>query len=112
MKRILSFLTVAIMLSAGALPAQNLVGNWQGTLGAAPNALRLLFRVTRADSGGLSASLVSLDQGGFDNPIPVDSVVLRDSTVAFFVSAVNGTYSGTLTGQGSAIRGKWTQGNS
>src|SRR5438067_1361353 len=109
MKRILSFLTGAVMLSAGALPAQNLVGNWQGTLGAPPNALRLLLRVARADSGGLSASLVSLDQGGFDNPIPVDSVVLRDSTLALFISAVNGTYRGKLTGHGSTIRGQWAQ---
>jgi hypothetical protein len=110
MKRMLSFLTATILLSAGALPAQNLIGNWQGTLGTPPNALRLVLRVARADNGRLSASLVSVDQGGWDNPIPIDSVVLRDSTVALFVSDVNGTYRGTLTGHGSAIRGEWTQG--
>lgn len=110
MKRMLALLAAAAMLSANALPAQNLVGDWQGTLGAPPNALRLIFRVAREDNGGLSALLVSLDQQGWDRPIPVDSVLLRDSTVAFFVSSVNGSYRGMLTSHGSAIRGQWTQG--
>jgi pimeloyl-ACP methyl ester carboxylesterase len=100
------------MLSAGALPAQNVVGDWQGTLGAPPNGLRLVLRVSRADGGALNATLVSIDQGGWDNPIPADSVVLRDSMFAFFISDVGGSYRGTLTGGGSAIRGEWTQGNS
>lgn len=113
MKQILSCLAAAAMtLAASALPAQDLVGNWQGTLGAPPNALRLLLRVARAEDGALSASLVSLDQGGWDRPLPVDSVTLRGSTVAFFVSAVNGSYRGALTREGSAIRGQWTQGGS
>ena len=110
MKQVLSFLAAAIALSAAAMPAQNLAGNWQGTLGAPPNALRLLLRVAPGDNGRLSASLVSLDQGGFDNPIPVDSVVRRDSTLVFFISEVNGTYRGTLTSHGSVIRGEWIQG--
>jgi non-heme chloroperoxidase len=110
MKRILSFVAAASLLAAGGLRAQNLAGNWQATLGAPPNALRLLLRVARADNGELSASLVSLDQGGWDRPIPVDSVVQRDSTVALFISAVNATYRGTLTGHGTAIRGQWNQG--
>jgi len=111
MKRMLSLLACAVMLSARAVPAQHLVGNWQATLGAPPNALRLLLQVAQADNGGLTASLVSLDQGGWDRPFPVDSVLLRDSTVAFFVSAVNGSYRGTLIGNGSTIRGQWNQGN-
>ncbi|HEY2375448.1 MAG TPA: alpha/beta hydrolase [Gemmatimonadaceae bacterium] len=111
MKRMLSFLTAAILLSAGVLPAQSLVGNWQGTLGAPPNALRIVLRIARADGGGLSASLLSIDQGGWDNPFSADSVVLRDSTFAFFMSDLDATYRGTLKGRGSDIRGEWIQGN-
>lgn len=110
MKRMLDLLAAATVFSAGALPAQNLAGNWQGTLGAPPNALRLVLRVARAADGRLGGSLVSVDQGGWDDAIPIDSVVLRGSTVAFFLSDVGGTYRGTLTGHGSAIRGQWTQG--
>jgi pimeloyl-ACP methyl ester carboxylesterase len=111
MKRMLNLLAAATFLSAGALPAQNLAGNWQGTLGAPPNALRIVLRIARTDGGGLSASFLSIDQGGWDNPLPADSVVLRDSAFAFFMSDIGATYRGTLTGRGSAIRGNWTQGN-
>jgi pimeloyl-ACP methyl ester carboxylesterase len=111
MKQLLSFLAAATILSAGVLAAQNPVGDWQGTLGTPPNGLRLVLRIARADDG-LSASVVSVDQGGWDNVIPVDSVVLRDSALAFSIPAIGGTYRGTLTGGGSAIRGQWTQGNS
>ena len=100
MKRMLGFLTAAILLSAGALPAQNLVGNWQGTLGAPPNALRVVLRIASASGGGLSASLLSIDQGGWDNQFVADSVTLRDSTFAFFMSDIGATYRGTLKGRG------------
>src|SRR4051794_29567708 len=112
MKQLLEYLAAAVTLSASALPAQKLVGNWQGTLGSPPNALRLVLRVARASNAGMSASLVSVDQGGWDNAIPIDSIVLRHSTVSFFVSSVGGTYNGTLTDGGSRIRGNWTQGGS
>ena len=111
MRQMLKYLAAAIVLSAGALPAQNIVGDWQGALGTPPNALRLVLRIARADNG-LTASIVSVDQGGWDNPLFADSVVLRDSTFAFSLPDVGGTYRGTLTGRGSAIRGQWTQGNS
>lgn len=61
MKGMLGLLAGAVMLAASALPAQKLVGDWQGTLGAPPNALRLILRVAREDNGGLSALLVSVD---------------------------------------------------
>ena len=112
MKRMLNYLAAATMLSAGALPGQNVVGDWQGTLGGPPNGLRILLHIARADGGALSASLLSIDQGGWDNPLPADSVVVRDSTFAFFMSDLGATYRGTLTSSGSAIRGEWTQGNS
>lgn len=111
MTRLLSILAAASVLSAPGVAAHTLVGNWQATLGAPPNALRLVLRVARGDNGKLSASLVSVDQGGWDDPIPVDSVVLRDSSVALFVSDVGGTYRGVLTDRGATIHGQWTQGN-
>lgn len=110
MKRMLSYFAAATFLAAGALPAQNVVGDWQGTLGAPPNALRIILRVARADDGGLSASLLSIDQGGWDSSFPSDSVVVHDSTFAFFMSDLGATYRGTVTGGASTIRGTWTQG--
>src|SRR4051812_18575797 len=98
MKQLLEYLAAAVTLSASALPAQKLVGNWQGTLGSPPNALRLVLRVARASNVGMSATLVSVDQGGWDNAIPIDSIILRDSRVSFFVSSVGGsTHSASST---------------
>lgn len=112
MKQLLEFLAAAVTLSASTLPAQKIVGDWQGTLGSPPNALRLVLRVARDSGAGMSALLVSVDQGGWDNTIPIDSIVMRDSTVSFFVSSVGGTYNGALTDRGSGIKGYWTQGGS
>lgn len=50
MKRMLNLIAGAVMLAPGVLQAQSLVGNWQGTLGSPPKALRLVLRVARSVS--------------------------------------------------------------
>src|SRR5206468_10204466 len=77
--------TAAIFLAAlfltTALHAQNLAGNWQGTLEAG-NGLRTVLKVASGD-GKLKATMYSVDQGG--QPIPVTSIALDGTAVTFAI---------------------------
>jgi len=106
MKRIL---TLALLLVAATLVhAQDIAGDWQGTLSAGGMELRLVLHVTKATDGSLKATLDSVDQGA--NGIPVNSVTLKDSKLHLGVDAVHGTYDGTVAADAKTISGTWTQG--
>jgi pimeloyl-ACP methyl ester carboxylesterase len=106
MKR--AFITIlAVIGLACTASAQNVVGDWQGTLHAGPTDLRLVLHITKADDGSLKATLDSIDQGA--NGIPVKSVSLKDSKLNMDIEAVHGTYEGTVNSDASEIKGTWTQ---
>jgi fermentation-respiration switch protein FrsA (DUF1100 family) len=91
--------------------AQNLdlAGDWQGTLNAGGQQLRLVLHITKAPDGSLKATLDSIDQPGA-NGIPVNSVALKDSKLSLEVAMVHGTYEGKVSADGKTISGTWTQG--
>lgn len=107
MKMLLRAIVVFVTLSAGAAHAQDVVGTWQGSLQAG-RELRIVFTIAAADGGGLRGVMYSLDQGA--QGIPVGQVTLQGRTVRLTIPALNGTYQGTLSADGSAIDGTWTQG--
>jgi uncharacterized protein len=88
--------------------AQDIVGDWQGTLHAGAAELHLVLHITKADSGALKATLDSVDQA--TNDIPVSSITLKDSKLSLSVDAVHGTYEGKVSSDGSTISGTWSQG--
>ena len=94
-------------VASGGEPAKNVVGTWQGTLVAGPAKLRVVFNITPAAGGGLTATMVSPDQG--PQVIPVDSVTVTGSTLGLEVKLINGAYQGTLDATGNAAAGQWTQ---
>jgi hypothetical protein len=112
MKNMLSLLTAALLLSSafarGDEPAKNIAGSWQGTLDAGSVKLRVVFNITQAAGGVLTATMDSPDQGA--RGIPVDSVTVTGTSLSIEVKAVNGTYKGALDAAGKAIAGQWTQG--
>jgi fermentation-respiration switch protein FrsA (DUF1100 family) len=87
--------------------AQDIAGDWEGTLHAGAD-LRLVLRVTKGDDGVLKATLDSVDQGA--NGIPVSSISLKDSKLTLGVEAVHGTYEGKVAADGKTISGTWSQG--
>ena len=89
--------------------AQDIAGDWQGTLNAEGAELRLVLHLTKASDGSLKATLDSIDQPGA-NGIPVNSVTLKDSKLSLEVAAVHGTYEGKVAADGKTITGTWTQG--
>jgi len=100
---ILAFIAVTTSLSF----AQDIVGDWHGSLKVGEAELRLVLHITKADSS-LKATLDSVDQGA--NGIPVNAVTLKDSKLDVTIDAVHGTYTGRVKADASEIDGTWTQG--
>jgi non-heme chloroperoxidase len=94
-----------------ALPtfAQNISGDWQGTIKATGGGeLRLIVKIGESASGGWKGTVYSIDES--PNPIPVSSVTLLGSNLTLNIEAVRGTYEGKLSVDGNAITGTWNQG--
>src|SRR5215831_11087292 len=106
MKRILILLTLT--MAATLTRAQDIAGDWQGTLDTGMGQLRLVLHITKAADNSLKATLDSIDQGA--NGIPVNSVMLKDSKLSLDVTAVHGTYEGKIAADTKTITGTWTQG--
>jgi alpha/beta superfamily hydrolase len=83
------------------------VGLWKGTLRPGPVELRLVLKV-RDEGGALIAALDSLDQGAKD--IRVDTITRKADSVSFAIAAIRGSYSGTISADGTRIEGTWSQG--
>jgi len=106
MKRILIWFAVALVATLAR--AQDITGDWQGTLDAGMGQLRLVLHITKAPDNSLKATLDSIDQGA--NGIPVKSVTLKDSKLNLDVTAVHGTYEGKVAPDAKTISGTWSQG--
>jgi fermentation-respiration switch protein FrsA (DUF1100 family) len=105
-----SILILLPLLMAGLDPvhAQEVSGDWQGTLSAGNLPLRLVLHIRKGADGTLQATLDSVDQGA--NRIPVSSITLQDAKLNLAVDAVHGTYEGRVAADGNTIAGTWTQG--
>lgn len=86
--------------------AQDVAGNWSGTLGTGEHALRVAVHIRRS-AGGLEGTLDSLDQNAMG--MKITSISFEQSNLSFRVDSVHGQYSGKLTAQGDRIEGTWTQ---
>jgi len=103
------FLILAMIVAAAALArAQDITGDWQGTLSVGGAELRLVLHVSKAADGSLKATLDSIDQPG-GNGIPVSSITLKDSKLSLGVEKVSGSYEGKVAPDGKTVSGTWTQ---
>ena len=83
-------------------------GNWLGTLDAGLK-LRLGLKVQQ-QVDRLTAKLDSLDQAAYD--LAIDSITVENGLVRFMATALNLSYEGKLTADGSEIIGELKQGTS
>lgn len=97
---------VLLATSAVTAAAQDLSGQWQGTLQAGGRPLRLVFRVTNGDTGP-TAVLISIDQGS--QPVAA-GVAVEGAVVRFPIPAISGGFEGRLSADGSTLVGSWSQG--
>ena len=89
---------------------QEISGTWQGKLSSpqAPNGeLRLVFKISTADGGGLKALVYAIDRDA--TPFSATSITLKGSTLQVSIQLLQSVFEGTLGGDGNTIAGKWTQ---
>jgi len=104
------WLTIFGLLLGTSLHGQELAGDWKGTLQAGNQPLRLIIKFKRADSGGWTGAMYSIDQGNdWGAGTAISSITLLGAQVKFVVDGVRGTYDGKVTSDGSSIEGTWTQ---
>src|SRR3984957_7111638 len=105
MKKLMLSILALAALAGNALCAQDLTGNWQGTLKAAKD-LRMILVVSKED-GKLQAKLYSIDET--PQPFRVSSISQVGSTVKFAIEINGTTYEGKMNADNNAIAGTWTQ---
>ncbi len=106
MKKLTLWMMALAALLGSALQAQNLTGNWQGTLQAGPQKMRIVFTIA-LENDKLKATLRTVDQ---PSP-PIAATITRDgSTVKMAIPSINGNYEGKLNADGNSIVGTLTLG--
>jgi non-heme chloroperoxidase len=91
--------------------AQDISGDWQGTLKPGSQELRIVLKVAKSDSGEWRATMLSIDQGP-DRGAGMSSTSFSQdgSNIKFAVAQIRGSYEGKLDADGASITGTWTQG--
>ena len=102
-----------LLMCSRVAPAQDVTGDWQGTLSVGQVQLRLILHVDKAEDTTWKATLASIDQSpDWGAGIPVDAVTVSGTNFKFAVAALRGAYDGTIAADGNSIAGTWTQGGS
>jgi len=89
-------------------PAMDLSGTWMGSLSAGGANLRVVFRISRSESGEWTAVMDSPDQGA--TGIPVQEVVLEGTALQIEMPNIGSRYVGEVHPQHRRITGRWMQG--
>lgn len=97
--------TVFLIITPWLLHAQDITGQWHGTLDMQGNSLRVVFRIEDTD-GQLTATMDSPDQGA--TGIATTRTTFEDNQLTITADALGMTYEGTL--QDSTIAGTFRQG--
>lgn len=97
-----------VTLSASALHAQEIAGDWQGTLKTMGRDTRIVLHVAKAEKGGWSGLIYYID----DSPesSPVTSLTLKGADFRFAIDSDHVVYEGKLSPDGNKIMGAWTEG--
>ena len=98
-----------LLLFPGVLGAQELVGDWQGTLDFGKVKLRTILKVSPGADKKLTAEFYSIDQT--TDPMPVDSISFEGRSVQFALPMIQGSFAGTMSADANSIDGTWTQGS-
>jgi uncharacterized protein (TIGR03435 family) len=106
MKKLTLWMMALAVLQGTALQAQDITGNWQGTLQPGQQKVRLVFKIAM-ENDKLTATIRTADQ--YSPPI-VTTITRDGSAIKVTIPAINGKYEGKLSADGNSIVGKVTQG--
>jgi hypothetical protein len=87
--------------------AQDITGDWQGTITAGMAEVRLVLHVSKNADGTLKAVVDSPDQNAVG--VSIDSITLEGNKLRFTSTPLKASYEGTLK-SADQIYGNWTQG--
>jgi uncharacterized protein (TIGR03435 family) len=104
-KKLMVWMVAAVAMVGTVARAQDITGDWQGTLHAGKD-LRIVLKVTK-DDGKLKAVAYSIDQGS--QAMNTTGALLQGTDFKFSVPSVGGNYEGKLSADGNTISGTWTQ---
>lgn len=104
MKRIIFLLSIVFALSS--VTAQEITGDWNGVLSIQGMKLRLVFHITKTDTG-FNATIDSPDQGA--KGIPMTSAKFNNNVLTLEHTAAKIVFSGTLDKMGF-VTGNFVQG--
>jgi len=105
-----AFAVLFLLLFAGGCTGsagRGIAGLWQGTLKVPNGELRVVFHITKATDGKLTATLDSPDQGA--HGIAVEECTFRNGKLTLAAKTIGGGYEGVMKND-STIEGAWKQG--
>lgn len=94
------------LLTATALPAQSILGTWQGKLPVAENS-RVVLLLEDAGNGSLHGVFYQVEKSA--EGIPLTEVTFANRELKLTQLAVNMAYEGRLSADGKSVEGIWTQ---
>jgi pimeloyl-ACP methyl ester carboxylesterase len=94
---------------SGLLSAQDIAGDWQGTLKFTKAEIRVVINIAKTPDGGWTATEFTPDDGS--NGVVASSVTLDGSTLKLAFDQIRATYEGTLTESKNSFKGTLTQGS-
>jgi hypothetical protein len=102
---ILGFAVLPALLHAADAPA--VVGNWEGSISAGGQSLRIVIHVAQSKEGALGGTLESPDQG--PGSMAIDKVEFKDAAFHFEITSIAASYDGTYDKAKDEISGQWKQ---
>src|SRR5262249_21637358 len=91
--------------------AQDISGDWQSTLKAGPQEIRLILQIAKTSGGDWTATMLSIDQSPDRGAgISTTSFSAEGSNIKFAIAQIQGSYTGQLRADGKSISGTWMQG--
>lgn len=106
-KALRPFLLSLCLATASHLLAQDVSGDWQGSIGAGKDRLRLILHVAKNLDGAWKATVYTIDQS--PDPISVTSFSEQNGQVIFAIDPLKLSYKGTVAPSGISIVGTLTQ---
>jgi pimeloyl-ACP methyl ester carboxylesterase len=100
----------AFLAGTGTLFAQDITGDWQGTI-KSPKDLRTILHISRQLDGSLQLRMLLIDQNPPDwgSGNAANAVSLDGSTFKFTVDGLKASYEGTLSTDRNSITGTLTR---